>query len=428
MTILELNHRKIVFPNGLTLLILRNERLPLLTVSFYLRAGKDSNPMRLPGLSSLCIRLLDEGTANYRGDQISRLLEGQGASLSAFSRSEVSGLWLEMKKGEEALGLELLSEMVRSPLFPPAAVKKERSRLINHVEALSDEPETVGSQRLNFHIYKGSPLAYPLLGTEKSLNSITRDHLKAFHRRHFRPDNAFLVIVGDVAEDQVVGQALEWFGSWQPAGPEGKRPAIRFRKQTGPIDDCIEMEKEQVSLYLGHLGIRRSNPDYYCLQVLDTVLGGGPGFTSRIPARLRDDLGLVYVAYSDIAGSAGAHPGRFVAYAATSPERIEAARAALLEEIRRIRDEKVGGEELDTAKDFLTGNYVFELQSNSSLSRLLLGIEVFALGDDHLACYPHYIGKIGAEDLQRVARKYLDTLNYTMVRVGPQPPSQTVTS
>src|SRR5436853_3671826 len=119
------------------------------------------------------------------------------------------------------------------------------------------------------------------------------------------------------------------------------------------------MPAQQLNIYLGHLGISRRNPDYYALQVLDTILGGGAGFTARIPQRLRDEMGLAYTTFASITATAGLDPGKFLAYIGTSPDNMKLAIEGLLNEIRRIVDEPVSAEELQDAQDFLTGSFVF---------------------------------------------------------------------
>ena len=178
------------------------------------------------------------------------------------------------------------------------------------------------------------------------------------------------------------------------------------------------MAKQQLCIYLGHLGTIRDNPDHYALQVLDVILGGGPGFASRIPRRLRDEMGLAYTTYSDISGSSGLYPGRFVAYVGTSPEK----RNEVLNGLQRIINEFVESgpteDEIQLAQHFLLGSFVFEFHSNLSLARFLLTTEIHSLGTEFPKHYSSQIRSITCEDVSRVARDYLDTVNYTTVFVG----------
>jgi zinc protease len=179
------------------------------------------------------------------------------------------------------------------------------------------------------------------------------------------------------------------------------------------------MPAQQANIYLGHLGIERTSPDFYALQVLDTILGGGAGFTARIPQRLRDELGLAYTTFASITMTAGIDPGRFVAYIGTSPENTRLAIDGLLNEIRRIIDEPVSVDELEDAKDFLTGSFVFAFESSAQIARFLVQASVYDLGFNYGEKYPRLIRSVTAEDIARVARQYLDPENYTLTVTGP---------
>ena len=179
------------------------------------------------------------------------------------------------------------------------------------------------------------------------------------------------------------------------------------------------MTAQQVNIYLGHLGVTRTNPDYYALQVLDTILGGGAGFTARIPQRLRDELGLAYTTFASITMTAGQDPGRFISFIGTSPENMKLAIEELLNEIRRIIEEPVTSGELRDARDYLTGSFVFAFESSAQISRFLVHAEMYGLGFDYVQKYPEYIHAVTIEDVGRVAKMYLDCDNYTLVVVGP---------
>jgi zinc protease len=179
------------------------------------------------------------------------------------------------------------------------------------------------------------------------------------------------------------------------------------------------MPAQQVNIYLGHLGITRKNPDFYALQLLDTILGGGAGFTARIPQRLRDELGLAYTTFASITMTAGLDPGRFISFIGTSPENMKLATEGLLNEIRRVIDEPVTEQELQDAKDYLTGSFVFAFESSPQIARFLVHAQVYGLGFDYAEKYPDYITSLTVEDLSRAAKKYLDSQNYSLVVVGP---------
>lgn len=413
----ELCFQRRVLDNGLTVLFHSNGSVPLLSFCAFFLAGKDQNPLESPGLASLTARLLDEGTERYEEEEISQILEGIGAELTTFGERELSGACLSLQSGDLRIGVELLAEMLRKPSFPQDRLELERRQIANHIQAMSDDPQVVGSQLLNEWVYKGTPLAKPVLGTAVSIEKLTREQVVEFHRRRFGPENCVLVAVGDADFGDLLDIVVSNLGDWD--NPDFELVGLNgIERQGTPIYDHLPMDKEQVNIYLGHLGITRTNPDFYTLQVMDTILGGGPGFTSRIPRKIRDEQGLAYLTYADLTGSSGVYPGRFVAFVGTAPENARLALDSLEQEIVLFLKNGPDEEELKTAQDFLTGSFVFELQSNSSVARLLLSIEVFSLGRSFLTHYPDLIRAVTLNDVRRVAAQYLDTINYTTVIVG----------
>jgi zinc protease len=239
-----------------------------------------------------------------------------------------------------------------------------------------------------------------------------------FHRRYFVPNNVILSIVGDFRVPELLPKIEKAFASWE-------RKPVLFPTYPAPVRQTekrvkyITMPAQQLNIYLGHLGVARTTPDYYALQVLDTILGGGAGFTARIPQRLRDELGLAYTTFASITMTAGLDPGRFIAFIGTSPENMKLAIDGLLNEIRRIIEEPVTAQELQDAQDYLTGSFVFAFESSPQIARFLVHAEVYSLGFDYIEKYPQYIREVTVDDISRVARKYLDSENYTLVVVGP---------
>jgi len=407
-----------VLPNGLVILVSENHKLPLVSLHGYLLAGQDQNPLDRPGLAALTVRMVDEGTEKYDYLEIAEMVEGAGGSLSILSHREISGVTLQMKSDDLGLGVEILAEMICRPVFPADRLELEKETVLNHLRAAQDDPATVAGDRFDAIIYSGTPLQYPVLGRADSVQGFSAADLKTFHSLRYGPASTIIVVTGGVSTCEVIERIQEHFGSWtknQP--PRAVIPEIK--KQERPISEVVEVDKEQVHIMLGHLGVTRTNPDFHALQILDVILGSGPGFTSRIPRRLRDEQGLAYSTYSNISGSSGLYPGRFAAYICTSPEKRETAIQGLTNEIRDLVEHGITEEELETAKDYLTGSFVFDVQSNSLVARFLLTVELFNLGADYLARYPEMIRNVTRADVARVARLYFDTVNYTTVIVGP---------
>ena len=404
--------------NGLILFFSDQQRLPLLSLNAFVLAGSDQNPLSRPGLGALTSHLLDEGTRNYNARQIAELVEIAGGNLSSFSHSALSGISLQLREEDCRVGLDLMKEMICSPRFSQDLFELQKDKVINHIQALADDPFIVARNQFDRWIYRDGPLQHPILGTEESLQGLKLEDLFEFHRQKYAPENTILVVVGAADWSSVMASVNENFSSWK--NPDFRRTVLpTLQRQSEPILDQQFMAKEQLVILVGHLGISRHNPDFYALQILDMILGSGPGLTSRIPRKLRDEQGLAYAAYSDITASSGIYPGRFVAYASTSPENGTKALTSILREIESVIEDGVTKEELITAQEFLTGNFVFDFQTYVGIAHFLLNTELFKLGTDYLAEYPETIRGISCGEVKRVAEKYLDAINCTTIVVGP---------
>src|SRR5881296_2361440 len=407
-----------VLHNGMKILLVENPSLPTVSLNASVLTGARYDPESKAGVAIMASRLLDEGTETRTSFEIADAIESVGGAIEAdgsFERVVVSAGVLNK---DVPLGLELLAELLMRPVFPQEYVDKEKQRTLAEIASAKDRPQVVAGWAFNELVYQDHPLHRPSHGYPETVARITRDDLMDFHRRYFVPNNVILSIVGDFRVPELLPKIEKAFTGWSRkpiAFPSYPKPV----RQTSKREKYINMPAQQVNIYLGHLGITRTNPDYYALQVLDTILGGGAGFTARIPQRLRDELGLAYTTFASITMTAGLDPGRFVAFIGTSPENMRLATEGLVNEIRRIREEPVTAQELQNAKDYLTGSFVFSFESSPQIARFLVHADVYGLGFNYVVKYPEYIRSVTIEDISRVARMYLDSENYTLVVVGP---------
>jgi zinc protease len=407
-----------VLDNGLKILLVENSSNPTVSLNASVLTGARHDPETKAGLALMASRLLDEGTENRTSLEIAEAIESVGGAIEADGSIERIIVSAGVLNKDTDLGLELLAELLMRPIFPQEFVDKEKARTLAEIASAKDRPQVVAGWAFNELVYQNHPLHRPSHGYPDTVERITRDDLCDFHQRYFVPNNIILSIVGDFHVTALLPKIEKAFAGWPKKAitfPTYPKPI----RQTNKREKYINMPAQQVNLYLGHLGITRANPDYYALQVLDTILGGGAGFTARIPQRLRDDLGLAYTTFASITMTAGLDPGRFISFIGTSPENMKLAIEGLLNEIRRIIQEPVTAEELQDAKDYLTGSFVFAFESSAQISRFLVHAQIYGLGFDYVQKYPEYIHAITIEDVARVAKLYLDSENYTLVVVGP---------
>jgi zinc protease len=390
--------------NGLKVLLVENPSLPTVSITASVLAGARYDPESKAGLAIMVSRLLDEGTEDRTSLEIADAIESVGGAIETDGSFERIIATAGVLNKDVDLGLELLSDLLIRPAFPQDFVEKEIERTLAEIASAKDRPQVVAGWAFNELVYQDHPLHRPSHGYPQTVETLTRADLLQFHRQYFVPNNVILSIVGDFKVDELLPKIEKAFGHWE------NRPVVFPTyppplKQVGKRVRFITMPAQQLNIYLGHLGVARTNPDYYALQVLDTILGGGAGFTARIPQRLRDELGLAYTTFASITMTAGLDTGRFIAYIGTSPENMKLAMDELLNEIRRIIAEPVTDQELQDAQDYLTGSFVFAFESSPQIARFLVHAEVYGLGFDYIDKYPRYIRAVTVDDISRVAKK-----------------------
>ncbi len=415
----KIDVERFALPNGLVVLLSENHSIPSVSINAIVRAGSRFEPDEKAGLASLVGELLDAGTTSRTSQQIAETVEAAGGHLATFGDYQSSGVVVTLLSRDLGLGLDVASDLLMNSTFPEEKVPQHIDRRVAQIKARLDLPRAQASDVFNEIVFEGTPMHHPAIGYERTVKALTRADAEGFYRRYYVPENAMLAIAGDIDMSQVKSRVAAVFGKWQPAARFETPQVPRARRQTVPIEKFVTVCKEQVNVIIGHVGVERRNPDYYALLVMDIILGSSPGFTSRIPRILRDEQGLAYITYSNVTSSAGLDPGRFIAYIGTAPENLDRAILGLRSEIARIVEAPVTAEELENAKSYLTGSFVFRFQRNSQIAEFLIEAEVYGLGFDFLEKYPELIRAVTVEDITRVTHKYIDPQNMTTVVVGP---------
>ena len=406
-------------PNGLVVLLSENHSNPSVAINALVQAGSRYDAEEKAGLAAFTAEILDEGTKTKTSDQIADAVESVGGRLSTggdYQSSVVSSSFLSK---DIALGLDITADLLMNASFPEDRVRLHLDRRLAQLKSRLDMPKVQASDTFNEIVFKDHPQHRPSIGYEDTVKKLTRSDLLDFYQRYYLPNNTLLSVVGDF-DKAVIKQRIEAaFSPWL-RDANFKAPAIPLpAPQDKPIDKFVSARKEQVNIFIGSVGIQRKNPDYYALLVFDTILGSSPGFTSRIPRILRDEQGLAYTTFSNMTSSARLDPGRFIAYIGTSPENLDKALAGLHREIARIVHEPVSPAEVEGAKAYLTGSFVFDFQTNGQVGQFLIEAELYDLGFDYLQKYPLRINEVDVARVAEVATKYVHPDRLTTVVVGP---------
>ena len=301
-----------------------------------------------PGLAYLTGRMLEEGTTRRSAEAMAEAIEDVGGALEVGS----TGASLRVRAEDLKLAIEWLADLAIRPRFPSEAFTWTRRKTA--AELQSDRDDSAFRADLLFRglVYGDHPYSRDPRGSSKGLAQLAIEDVADHHRRYFKPDNAFLVAVGDFDPKRLQALVKDYFGDWSgtrsvfPNVPEpvrSSRPKVRRVAYPG----------EQVHVLLGHLGITRGDPDFEAMAIADHILGSGPGFTDRLSRVIRDELGLAYSVGGGMTDSADIEPGLFRIYLGTDPEDADRAIAAAMEQVRILHAGDFSDEEVKRARQYL---------------------------------------------------------------------------
>lgn len=406
--------KRVVLPNGLTVIALEDHRLPVVVGSLEVADVRLREPLDKLGVATLMGNLLEEGSAKHAGKEISALIEDTGGSLSLSS----SGGSFRVLTPDTGLGLGLLLECVQTPRFPADALDRMREQQLSAIADAETQPRSKAARLFYATVYGDHPSGRPSLGKADIVAKLTQDDVKAFHALTFAPNFATIAVVGDFKTDEMVKKIEALTKGWKKSDlgpPEVAAPP----KPAGAEKIVSDPNAAQVHVYVGELGVTRNDPDYYKLLVMDNVLGTGPGFTDRLSANLRDRLGLAYTVNATITSTAGKQPGTFTGFVGTFPDKFLDVKHGFFKEVNKIRAEEPTKQEVDDAKKYLLGSLPFKFTTLSGVAGELLAAERYGLGFDYVEKYRAEVGAVTPAVVQAMAKKHLDPAKFTLVAVGP---------
>jgi predicted Zn-dependent peptidase len=401
--------------NGLRVIALENHKLPTFTMQMVILSGGLNDPADQSGTAQYTASMLREGTKTRSSRQIAEAIESLGASLNAGSglSSPISAITAGGLTENFDQIMELFADVILNPSFPADDLNKLKTRAAAQLRAQRSQPGFLANEMFLKTMYGAHPAGRAAL-TPALIQGLTPETLKQFHTGHYKPNNAIFAIVGDVNPAEIVAKLEKTFGTWQRG--DVARPDLPKVTEPGPskIRLIDRPGSEQTNLILGALAIERNDPDYYALDVMNQVLGGGA--SARLFLNLREDKGYTYGAYSGF--SAARYRGVFRANTEVQTKVTKGSMDELIYEFKRIRDEKPPGDEFDRAKRTIVGGFALQLESPQSLLSNIITQKIYNLPADYWDTYPQKIAEVTADDVQRVARKYLDLAKLQIVAVG----------
>lgn len=406
--------KRVVLDNGLVLLVSEQRALPIVSVELLIDAGSRYDNAGQEGLAHLAARLLTYGTQRRSALQISDALDFLGASLSTACGENLASVSMTVLKKDLSAGLGLVAEVLTQSSFPQEEIERQKQETIALLKAREEDPGNIAEQRFAAALFPHSPYGRPVEGSEASLANISQQSLREFYQANYRPNRTMMAVVGDVSADEIETALKQAFRAWKTGEPASAPSA----PANGP-STVIRVNKDltQANVIIGHEGVARSNPDYYAIQVMNNILGGG-GFSSRAMESIRNQRGLAYSVYTHF--NADKSHGSFQLVLQTENASVREAMRLAREEIARIRSEPVSEQELNDAKDYLTGSFPLRLDTNRKIASFLAQVEFYALGLDYAERYGDLIRAVKSEDVLRVAKRYLQPEKLITVVVGSQ--------
>ena len=396
--------------NGLTVMVVENHKLPRVSIQLSI-----DNPPSLEGekagVSSLAAGLLGNGSTNISKDAFNEEVDFLGASLNFGASSAFAS---SLSKYFPRI-LELMADAAINPNFTEEEFQKEKEKLLTGLKSQEKDVSAMAS-RVQSTIAYGKDHPYGEFATEETVNKVSLEDAKKFYQTYFNPNNAYLVIIGDVDTKAVKKLVKKHFNSWEKGAQvltNWKNP-VASKEATINFIDMPNAVQSEVSVQ-NVVNLQMKDPDYLPTLMANRILGGGG--SARLFQNLREDKAYTYGSYSSI-GNSKYVPSRFRAYASVRNTVTDSAAVQILEEIQKITSEPVTQKELDAAKATYVGNFVMALERPSTIANYALNIETEGLPKDFYKTYLERINAITVADVQQAARKFFSTENTQVVVTG----------
>jgi zinc protease len=406
---------EVTLPNGLTMLVLEQHRLPTVYYSLWIKSGAISDPKDAPGLASFTADLLREGTAKRNSTQIATELDELGATFNAdaafgsnLTTIQSSGL----SQSADKL-MDMMSDIVLNPSFPAEELQKYQRQEGARLFQQRTNPGFLARERFMRAVYGDFPAAVQA-PTVDSLKKASPETLKGFHDKYYAPNNAILAVAGDVTVAKATELAKKYFGGWKNHPIEGAGLGTVGAPAAAKVYLVDRPGSVQSNILAGNLSLRRSDPDYIPLVVANRILGGGAA--ARLFSNLREEKGYTYGAYSRV--SSDLYPGSFMANTEVRNAVTDGSLHELMYEFKRLRDEKVPQGELEEAKRSIVSSFALSLENPAGIVNSWMTAKYYGLGNDYWDHYSDEIAKVDANTVQRIARKYVDLDHLQVVVVG----------
>jgi zinc protease len=401
-------------PNGLRLVIVEQRELPVVDAYLVVRSGSEADPQHKAGLATLTANMLDEGAGNRDALALAEEIGFLAVRLGTSASIEASNVFLHSTRATLDSAMNLMADVVLRPTFPDKEFTRLKNERLTALLQEQDRGPAMADRAFAALVYGEShPYGRSTSGTRESVEPISLDDVKAFWRTYYRPNNATLILVGDLSVSEAQALATNAFGTWE----RGTIPAVTYPPASPRSATAIHIvdkpKAAQSSFRLGGIGVARTTADYYPLMVMNTALGGS--FTSRLNNNLREVKGYSYGAGSGFAMRRAAGP--FTARAEVVSAKTDSALIEFMKELNDIR-KPMPAAELAKVKRYLRLGYADGFETTTDIAAQVSSLVTYGLPLSTLGAFDAGIGRVTAADVQRVATRYLDPSTLTIVITG----------
>jgi zinc protease len=403
-------------PNGLRVVVVQRADMPLATARLLIKSGGEVDPNEMAGVADMTGTLLTRGTTTRSATQIAEQIEALGGVLNSGAGWDVSTISLDVLSAQIGPAMEIFADVVRNPAFKDEEITRLRNQYLNNLKVSLGQPASIARFAVGRVLYRDAPYGHPLSGTPESLPRIKRDDIVRIHSMFYRPDNAILIIGGDLTPENGFALAQKYFGDWQK--PANELPKMQI---VTPVSEAknrrilvIDMpDAGQAYVLAARTAISRNSPDYFRGIVSNAILNG---YSGRLNWEIRVKRGLSYGAGSSLDTRRWA--GSFSASASTKNESGAEVAALTLDEVSKLASGDVSESELKTRKASLVGNFARALETNNGLVGQIGSLAIYGLSFDEINKFVGNVEAVKPADIKRFAAANFNTDSASLIVVG----------
>jgi zinc protease len=401
--------------NGMRVYVVSDSSEPAVAAQMViLSAGSIKDPAGMPGVAEMTANMLTQGTQKRSAQDIAEAIDFVGGSLSASAGRDATTVSLEVVKKDLQTGMDLMSDVVLHPSFKAEELDRQREQLLSSLQVEYSDPDYLASVVFSRVLYGESPYGWPSDGTPETVKKFTPEELAKFHDADYAPNQTLLAFAGDITPGEAFAAAEKYFGAWPKVAVEKAEPPAPPNISGLHIWLIDKPDAVQTQIRAGKLGIRRNDPNYIPVEVMNRIFGGG--YNSRLNTEVRIKKGLTYGASSSF--EPHRYAGSFTVDTFTRTEKTVEATKLVVDLIAKMSTGEVTPAEMDFARDYLAGVYPIQSETAEQVAGRVLTAAAFGLPADFNSTYPDRVLAVTSAQVREMAQRYLSPGDLDIVLAG----------